>query len=333
MAIEVVTLMPTACKETLGGAVTDSIRVAEDDTGHDCSDGSVHTKYVRHSGVFVDAENNTREHLYIVENLPTGLLALKQRVERNHQEHLRERDSTHNSHYSTALTIEDCVNDAVRTFLYLTETCGIDPKRVVFVGESAGGGLPALAILRLKELHNQDTTATNASPSSSWDACKPGGALMCSPWVSLAPLGPISRRTPGKESPSWGFRSVTKDIIDANAITQVGKGVCSTLDTGDTSDPRASPLFADFTGVDVPLFVSLASNEWLRDDGIEFACKVRQHYSSSKKGNEKLCALEVHHGAFHAFQIWLFGLKHFAGKMVLDRGLQFLRRFDDKGVL
>ncbi|CAD7952452.1 unnamed protein product, partial [Amoebophrya sp. A25] len=50
-------------------------------------------------------------------------------------------------------------------------------------------------------------------------------------------------------------------------------------------DPRLSPMFADFAGVDVPVIIQLATAEVLRDDIIAFAYKLCEDYNRAASSN------------------------------------------------
>eukprot|EP00392_Amoebophrya_sp_AT5.2_P001564 g1566.t1 len=289
-------------------------------------------------------------------------------------------------------TILDSVNDAARAFLYLVEECRIDAQRIIFIGESAGGGLSALALLKLKQISHTELLE--------WRTIRPGGALLQSPWgcptVGVGGrgsmrVGAVTPKIPpekslyhflahlppgsaihGVDSVNYCVEStVVDDIISRHSAGVVGHLISRTLFSSEQEkrgflascknrefsaplergiratgaaasdphvvdeverlrmacDPRCSALFADFREIEVPIFVSTASNECLRDDQIDFAFKVREDYG---EGAESLVALEVQDGTFHAFQVWLSMAAHPLCKLVLWRGLDFLQKHNKK---
>lgn len=63
----------------------------------------------------------------------------------------------------------ECRNDFLAAYLSLVEDYGIDPQKVVFGGDSAGGGLVAMSAIH---------TRREGLP-------RPGGLIMISPWLDL----------------------------------------------------------------------------------------------------------------------------------------------------
>jgi acetyl esterase/lipase len=114
----------------------------------------------------------------------------------------------------------------------------MNPDRIAFIGDSAGGGL------LLATLHKMRDEGFKL----------PGAAVALSPWTDLALTGQSLRSADGCE-----------------AIT----GIRATLSRG--SDPRhpyASPLYGDASGLP-PLLIQVGSDEILRDDSVRMAEKFR----------------------------------------------------------
>jgi epsilon-lactone hydrolase len=117
------------------------------------------------------------------------------------------------------------------------------PSRVVVVGESAGGGLTAALMLRLRD---------EGLPM-------PAGAALLSPWVDLSARG-------GSLESNADCDWFDPEEIPARARLYLGDR--------DPTSPLASPLLADLRGLP-PLLVQVGDAEMLRDQGVRFAEKAR----------------------------------------------------------
>ncbi len=110
---------------------------------------------------------------------------------------------------------------------------GVRPERLVLAGDSAGGGLAAALLLRLRDS----------------DEPMPAGAILLSPYADLEHTAPSIR---------------------ANAATDylpLGPPQPNVYYLGehDPKDPYASPIYGDFTGLP-PLLVFAGGREMIRDD-------------------------------------------------------------------
>ncbi len=118
-------------------------------------------------------------------------------------------------------------------------------RRVVLAGDSAGGGLALSAALAMREKGMR----------------MPAALILFSPWTDLAGTGAS---------------------IDANTkrcAMFTGKGIrdAARIYLGDTDacDPRASPHYADLSGLP-PLQVFASTDEVLRDDSTRLVAKARE---------------------------------------------------------
>jgi acetyl esterase/lipase len=120
---------------------------------------------------------------------------------------------------------------------------GISPSNIIFVGESAGGGLCLATLLALRD---QDTPL-------------PAAAVALSPWTDLALTGESYR---------------TKVNV---CISPLGmNAVCSRYYVGE-NDPRLpwiSPLYGDLHGLP-PICIYVGEDETMLDDSIRFAEKAK----------------------------------------------------------
>jgi acetyl esterase/lipase len=135
------------------------------------------------------------------------------------------------------------IEDAVAVYRALLDR-GVDPKRLVVAGDSAGGGLTMALLLRLKGA---------AVPM-------PAGAALICPWVDLtAAGGSISDNA----EVDWGEEDVAHEWIAAY------------LAGHDPRDPLASPALADLSGLP-PLLVQVGSAEMLLDQATLLALRAKE---------------------------------------------------------
>ena len=131
-------------------------------------------------------------------------------------------------------------DDAVAAYRFLIENVGVNPKRLVIAGDSAGGGLALTVAQSLPE---------NQLP-------QPAAIVTFSPWADLAATGASLEENSGKCAM---FAAIT--IKRAAAIY---------LGTAPATDPRASPLYGNFAGL-APLLIHVGADETLRDDAVRVA--------------------------------------------------------------
>ena len=132
------------------------------------------------------------------------------------------------------------VDDAFDVYRGLLDE-GVDPSRLVVVGDSAGGGLAAALVLRLLD--------EGARP--------PAGAVLFSPWLDLTLSGAT---------------------IETNAATDylprpAGRAVSLYLGDADPRSRYVSPVFADLTGLP-PMLVLAGGVEMLLADSTRFAARA-----------------------------------------------------------
>jgi acetyl esterase/lipase len=170
------------------------------------------------------------------------------------------------------------VDDAVHTFKWLTEDRGYKPQNVTLAGDSAGGAVCLLLMLKLKKLNLP----------------MPGGAFLMSPWTDMS----VSQ-------PSFASNAKT-DVLLGNEpnilLWALGKSCLSELTMERLKSPDISPLYAeDLSGTSCmpiedslrckpfsdnimhgelgfpPLLIHAGSYERLVDDSIQFAEKAKAH--------------------------------------------------------
>ena len=134
------------------------------------------------------------------------------------------------------------VEDAAAVYRWLAG--GLDPRRIAFVGDSAGGGL---ALGTLYKLRDERTKL-------------PGAAVLLSPWTDLALTGP-----------SLWLNAASDPMMHPATLPAIADGY---LAGTDPRNPYASPLFGDPSGLP-PTLIHVGSDEILRDDAVRMAEKMR----------------------------------------------------------
>jgi acetyl esterase/lipase len=131
------------------------------------------------------------------------------------------------------------VEDAAAAYRGLLDQ-GIDPGRIVFAGDSAGGGLAVSALLKLRDD----------------DSPLPAAAVVLSPWVDLA-CNNAMLEAKAEQDPSLtpaGLRAMADHYLAGAEATE----------------PLASPAHADLSGLP-PLLIQVGSAEILLGDAVILA--------------------------------------------------------------
>jgi acetyl esterase/lipase len=136
------------------------------------------------------------------------------------------------------------LDDALAAYRALV-AAGTPADRIVVAGDSAGGGLALALLVTLRD-------AGDALPA---------GAVVMSPWTDLAATG--QSLVDNDESDSLFFGS----WVAAMAVHY--------LAGAPATDPRASPLYADLTGLP-PLLIQVSDSEVLLDDSRRVAANARR---------------------------------------------------------
>jgi epsilon-lactone hydrolase len=156
-------------------------------------------------------------------------------------------------------------------------------ERIVYAGDSAGGGLALVTLARLAH------------------ASRPSGAIagvVFSPWVDLAFTG-ASMKDARIQDPL-----LTYENLQAGARMYLGGA--------DSRDPRASPLLGDLSKLP-PLLIQVGSDERLLDDA--------RQYAERAGGAGSQVRLEVWEGMHHVFQADVSHLR--TSNVALDRAAVF----------
>jgi len=126
------------------------------------------------------------------------------------------------------------IEDAVAAFEWLLNGVGA-PDRIIFGGDSAGGGLVLATLQVLRALGKP----------------MPAGAFVFSPWADLEATGA-----------SVSANALRDCMFQQSTVREIGAFYAGALDR---TDPRVSPLYGDFRGLP-PLLVFASRDEMLFDD-------------------------------------------------------------------
>ena len=155
------------------------------------------------------------------------------------------------------------LNDVFNAYRWLLDQ-GIDPRRVVFTGDSAGGGLAITTQLRAREQGLPMAAAT----------------MPLSPWVDMQVVGESMQSNSAKDAL---FNKAWVKELAANF-----------LGGADPTGPEVNPLFADLNGFG-PMYIQVGDHELLLDDSRRLA------HHAQDCGVEVL--LDVFPGQQHTFQM------------------------------
>ena len=136
------------------------------------------------------------------------------------------------------------VEDAFAAYRWLLAN-GAEPRRLVVMGDSAGGGLALALLLKLRD---------DGLPL-------PAAAAVLSPWTDLASTGA-----------SLSANARSDPVINADEIP---KFAADYLAGADPRNPYASPLYGDPTGLP-PTLIQVGGDEVLRDDAARMADNMRR---------------------------------------------------------
>lgn len=132
-------------------------------------------------------------------------------------------------------------DDVLAAYRWLSETT--PAENIIVAGDSAGAGLSLSLLVQIKKA----------------GLAMPAAAILMSPYADL---------------------NTTGDSLDANTATcamfsgdSIRRAAATYLDGADALDPRASPLYADYSNFP-PMLIYVSDNEVLRDDGLRVAEKA-----------------------------------------------------------
>lgn len=137
------------------------------------------------------------------------------------------------------------LDDALAAYEALLDRHDVAPRDVVVAGDSAGGGLAVAMMVAARDA----------------GLPLPAGAALIGPWADMTARGGSIDR----------FEGV--DVFTASMITRWAEAV---LAGARADDPRASPVFADLSGLP-PMLVQAGGAEMLLDQDVRLAERARAH--------------------------------------------------------
>lgn len=153
-----------------------------------------------------------------------------------------------------------------RAALEWIRTQGFAPDNIALAGDSAGGTLVLTTMLGLRD---------RGEPL-------PAAGVLMSPWTDLAATGE-----------SYTSRAEADPIHQRSMILSLAKSYLG--EGGDASNPSASPLYADLSGLP-PLLIQAGDRETVRDDATMLATKAKAAGVAAE--------LQVFDGMIHVFQMF-----------------------------
>jgi acetyl esterase/lipase len=155
------------------------------------------------------------------------------------------------------------LEDSVSAYKWLIDEAGINPKNIVISGDSAGGGLTAATLIKLREM----------------GIPLPAAAVLLSPWADLEVTGDSVKTKRGKDP------MLTEDELFFCANVYV--------EDNDPKNPYISPIYADMKDLP-PLLIQVGSSELILDDSTRLA------ENAQSAGVEVI--LDVWEDMIHVFQ-------------------------------
>ena len=174
-------------------------------------------------------------------------------------------------------------DDALVAWRFLRRQ-GIAAARIAVGGDSAGGGLTAALINRLR-------ASGDEQPACAW---------LVSPWTDLTMSGS-----------TMASKDAADPLIHKPYLEELATAYLPA--TLDRKDPRVSPLFADLRGFP-PVLVQVGSDETLLDDAVRFA--------AAAGAADVAVTLEIWPRMIHAWPLWNARLE--AGRRALARAGAFI---------
>jgi acetyl esterase/lipase len=154
------------------------------------------------------------------------------------------------------------LDDAIAAYKSILKR-GYKPENIILGGDSAGGNLTLVTMLKLRQL----------------ELPLPGAAVLISPWTDLSCQGE-----------SIVSNAETDQYIPVNILRFVAQAYSK---HSNEVDPFISPVYADLTGFP-PLFIQVSGAELLYDDATRIAVNA--------KAAGVTCRLQVWDKMMHVFQ-------------------------------
>ncbi|MGA9798260.1 MAG: alpha/beta hydrolase [Terriglobales bacterium] len=180
------------------------------------------------------------------------------------------------------------ISDQVVSVLRAVEAQGYAPKNIAVLGDSAGGGLAAGAILKMRDR----------------GLGIPGALVLWSPWADITETGD-TYVTLKRADPLLDYKVLLKKAADAYA------------DPKDQKNPYVSPVYGDYSKGFPPTLIQGGTKE------IFLSNFVREYRAIDSAGG--VAVLDIYEGMPHVFQGIVFGTPEVQQSMVKMK--QFLATY------
>lgn len=157
------------------------------------------------------------------------------------------------------------LDDAIASYLYMTEEKGYAPERIIIAGDSAGGGLSLALSMYLRDN----------------GFVMPAGLILMSPWADLTNSGD-SYIENYEIDPLFG--NTTNNMLYNSSY----------IGDNDPRDPYMSPVYGEFKDMP-PMLIQVGTHEVLLSDSKVTAAKAKRAGGKVK--------LSIYEGMFHVFQM------------------------------
>jgi epsilon-lactone hydrolase len=164
----------------------------------------------------------------------------------------------------------DQISDEVVSVLHALEEKGYAPKNIAVLGDSAGGGLAAGAVLKMRDR----------------GLGIPGALVLWSPWTDITETGD-TYLTLRRADPLLNYELLLKKAADAYA------------DPRDQKNPYVSPVYGDYSKGFPPTLIQGGTKEIFLSDF------VREYRAIDSAG--RVAVLDIYEGMPHVFQGTFFG--------------------------
>jgi acetyl esterase/lipase len=182
----------------------------------------------------------------------------------------------------------DQISDQVVAVLRAVEQEGYAPKNIAVLGDSAGGGLAAGAILKMRDK----------------GLGVPGALVLWSPWADITETGD-TYFTLRRADPLLDYKVLLKKAADAYA------------DPKDQKNPYVSPVYGDYSKGFPPTLIQGGTKEIFLSDF------VREYRAIDSAGGTAV--LDIYEGMPHVFQGIVFGTPE--TKQSMDKMKKFLATY------
>ncbi|SHI49107.1 Acetyl esterase/lipase [Dethiosulfatibacter aminovorans DSM 17477] len=159
--------------------------------------------------------------------------------------------------------------DAVKAYDFLVKE-GVQGRDMIFMGDSAGGGLALALSLYLKDKGRE----------------LPGKILAMSPWTDLAGTGESIRKN-----------EKTELFVPEKLLNEYSRGY---VGRDNPRNPYISPLYGNLEGLP-DTYINVGSHETLLDDS------TRMHEKLIESGVNS--TLSIGEGLFHCYPLWALALE------------------------